>query len=643
MTVLDPIRAPRRTASEGTPAACPPPSAAERLRAAFARRCRQAVALRSALLLTADGADGGLRPSAVWPSGSHPPLPLLKASVRASQAARPVLEPLDVRAPEGPRVFAARIAVAGQTVGVIAVVLDGEASAVARELKAWQTLQPALGSGDRVAGVAAGPQAPSAAPVSQAGDAQGGPTAAAPPHAERPPAGPDGVGAPDEAARLLESQAVIAEARDLEAALAGWVSAVARRFACRRVAFGWRSRAGSRVVALSDSAAGAPGPDVGAPLAMAMDEALDQQCPVAWPARPGARAAVTLGQAQVARLAHCAAVCSVPLFAAGRPVGALCLEREDRAFEPAELEALERLAAFAAPMLALRRRADRPLHGLAVRARERLSGPGHGVRLLVLITTVAAGFALTRPVADPVSAPARVEGAVQRQLTAPVDGWLLRAHVRPGDPVRADQVLVELDDRDVALERLRWHTEAQQADRQATEALAREDRGQYAVHAARAAQARAQRGLADAHLARLQVRAPFDGLVLAGDLTQALGAPVRAGDTLLTVAPGDRHRVIVEVDERDIERVVPGRPGVVALTARAGATVALEVVRIAPAAQAREGRTFFEVEARPLGDAPLRPGYQGVARLEAEPRRLAAALFERPWRRVADALWAWGW
>jgi RND family efflux transporter MFP subunit len=373
-----------------------------------------------------------------------------------------------------------------------------------------------------------------------------------------------------------------------------------------------------------------------------MDEALDQQACVAWPGLPGADARRVAAQAQLARLSQASAVCSVPLVAVGEPVGALSLERTEP-FDEATRHELERIAAFVAPVIALRRQADRPLATLGAKLRARLFGRGRRLGLVLVAIGVAVAAAAWVPVPDRVSAAARVEGAVQRALTAPSDGWLMRVHVRPGDAVRAEQVLVELDDRDLSLERLRHATEAEQADRQATEAIAREDRAQFAVHSARAAQARAQLALIDARLDRQRVRAPFDGIVLAGDLTQSLGAPVRAGDALLSVAPAGRHRIVVEVDERDIARITPGGAGELALTAHAGRRVPIEVVRIAPAAVVRDGRNVFEVEARPAADADLRPGYLGVAKLNADARPVLRSALERPWRAISQRLWAWGW
>ena len=84
----------------------------------------------------------------------------------------------------------------------------------------------------------------------------------------------------------------------------------------------------------------------------------------------------------------------------------------------------------------------------------------------------------------------------------------------------------------------------------------------------------------------------------------------------MTLAPDERFRVIIEVDERDIARVRPGQHGRLALAATPGETLAFRVSRILPVAVAADGRNFFEVEAvfDDEGNA-LRPGLRGVAKI----------------------------
>jgi hypothetical protein len=122
-------------------------------------------------------------------------------------------------------------------------------------------------------------------------------------------------------------------------------------------------------------------------------------------------------------------------------------------------------------------------------------------------------------------------------------------------------------------------------------------------------------------LGRTRIEAPMDALVLDGDLSRSVGMPVRRGDTLMRLTPDEAPRVVIEIDERDIDAVRPGQPARLALSALPWDTLALQVERVQPAAHSVEGANVFEVEARLQAGATtdplaLRPGLTGVARVE---------------------------
>ena len=131
--------------------------------------------------------------------------------------------------------------------------------------------------------------------------------------------------------------------------------------------------------------------------------------------------------------------------------------------------------------------------------------------------------------------------------------------------------------------------------------------------------------------------------MIKGDLSQSLGAPVQRGEALMTIAPRDQYRLIVEVDERDIGDVRAGQSGHLALSALPVETIAFTIERVTPVATIKDGRNSFEVEARlEPGDAPLRPGLQGVAKIDAGTQSFAWIWTHRitDWLRLA--LWSWG-
>jgi hypothetical protein len=131
-------------------------------------------------------------------------------------------------------------------------------------------------------------------------------------------------------------------------------------------------------------------------------------------------------------------------------------------------------------------------------------------------------------------------------------------------------------------------------------------------------------------------------MVIGGDLTQSLGAPVQRGQVLMTLAPHDGYRLILDVDERDVSELKLGQRGQLALGALPSRRIDFQLQRITPVAVAAEGRNSFEVEARLEEVLPaMRPGLRGVAKIETGTRSVLG-IVTRPvvdWLRLA--FWRW--
>lgn len=418
-----------------------------------------------------------------------------------------------------------------------------------------------------------------------------------------------------------------------------------------RVSVGFQQNGAMRVAALSHGAALDENQTLVRALAAAMDEAVDQSATIALPALAESPR-ITLAHAVLRRAGG--AVYTIPLVNLGEIAGAVTLENfgeraDGHPFGAAELALCEHMVNLVGPVLALKRENDRSstqrLRLWCSRQWQRMATPGElpfkfavggGALLLAFVAFV--------PMPYSISAPTRLEGSVQRALVAASDGFIQQTAVRPGDKVKEGQVLAELAQNDLQLERSKRDSELAQHVTAYGAAFARADRSLLMVNQAKMAEARAQLELVDQQIARAQIRAPFDGVVISGDLTQSLGSPVQRGAVLMVVAPADQFRLIVEVDERDIVDIKSGAKGRVALAAMPGTTFSFGIDRVMPLAATRDGRHFFEVEGRlDASGAALRPGLQGVARIEADSRPLAAMAFGRLLNWVKMRAWSWGW
>ena len=420
-----------------------------------------------------------------------------------------------------------------------------------------------------------------------------------------------------------------------EGAAMALVTELVNAVGCDRVSFGfWNDRRVS-VAAVSHTAHFTRRMNLHRAVARAMEESLVQREAVRFPLPEDAPVLVNRDHAELASLQGVTNVMTIPLHAAGRYKGALTFERSaERPFTADEVQFGQSVAALACPALEAKRLEERPLavkawHALQEQVR-RMIGPGRTRRKLLAVLAVVLVAVLVFAKGDyRLAADLALEGAVIRTLVAPFDGFIREAPARPGDVVSENGVLCRLDDRDLRLERVRLAGQRTQLQRQLQEALANRDRVNVNVVGAQLDQTEAQIALVESRLGRAEIRSPFIGIVISGDLSQRLGGAVRLGEVLFEVAPLDTFRVALEVDERRIADVHPGQTGHLVLSALPDETLAFTIERLTPIAEAREGRTFFRVEARLADAGPrLRPGMEGVGKIDVD-RRLLVSIYTR--------------
>jgi RND family efflux transporter MFP subunit len=403
---------------------------------------------------------------------------------------------------------------------------------------------------------------------------------------------------------------------------------LAERLGCERVAVGWLRGRRLRVASLSNAVRFSEESDAVRELREAMQESIEQDACIERAAGVPTAALETTAHEDLLRSSGARTVCTVPLAAHDRAVGAVTFEwTQPAALTDAARQQLRELATLSGPILELMARAEAGPLGRMRASWTRWSERHFGGQRLAVAAIGAAlmGIAVLAvvPGSYRVSAEARLEGRVQRALVAAVPGYLAEANARAGDLVRQGDVLARLDDRDLALEKRKWESRKAQLQLEQREALAARDRTQVSILRAQIDQAAAELGLAEESLARTHVVAPFDGIVVEGDLDRSLGSPVEQGSVLFELAPLDGYRIIVEVDGRDIADVQPGQRGRLTLEALPDQPMPLVVDRVTPISTTEGGRNYFRVEAaleQPV--AALRPGMSGIAKIDAGRRRL---------------------
>jgi RND family efflux transporter MFP subunit len=447
---------------------------------------------------------------------------------------------------------------------------------------------------------------------------------------------------------VLEIVAAGAVQERFAAAAMAIANELATRLRCDRVSIGLYHGRKLRIDAVSHSAQFKERTNLMRAVAAAMEEAIDQSVTVAFPPVGTGTPAVSRAHEALMQGHGTGACITVPLMAGSRVSGAITLERPaERPFDGETVEICEAVAGLAGPMLDVHRREDQWLLGRAAEKSgdtlRKLFGPRHaGLKLGAIVFALVLAFMTLGKGTFRVSATTLLEPLVQQAAVAPFDGYIREAPARAGDIVKQGAVLARLDDRELRLERLKWMSQEEEYAKQFRQAMADRNPAQVQIVTAQLEQARAQAARINDQLQRTTVSAPFDGIVVSGDLTQQLGAPVEKGKVLFEVAPLASFRLVVKVDERDVAYVQPGQRGSLLLSAFPYDPMTFTVTQVTPVSDPKEGRNTFRVEGElATTETRLRPGMQGVGKVE-----IGEARYIWIWtREITDwlRLTAWKW
>lgn len=257
---------------------------------------------------------------------------------------------------------------------------------------------------------------------------------------------------------------------------------------------------------------------------------------------------------------------------------------------------------------------------------------------------VAAVALLALPVRESALAPAEVTAVDAQVVAAPQDGAVKTMKVVPNAPVKAGDLLFELDEtvlanrRGVVAESLRTaRADLLQAEQKAFDDAA--SRAELAVLRGKVAEREAELQSVARQLERLQVRAPADGIFIYGDQSDWAGRPVQTGERVGLLADPSRLGVTAWLPVADAINLEPG----------AEMTLYLHVAPLSPL-PGRLEETSYQAIVSPEGTASyrvrgvlmerteaVRIGLKGTTKVYG--RRVPAAYLV--FRRPLAALRAW--
>ncbi|MGI9329423.1 MAG: efflux RND transporter periplasmic adaptor subunit [Gammaproteobacteria bacterium] len=576
-------------------------------------QCRHIEGLQQGFLLLGKSERGPFQPVAAWPASSATPAALNIVAVAALREGGPIIRPLKSEAagssPAG-QILAAPLPPEMGFCGVVVVVQDpGSEAQGATSLQqlvanlAWLKLpQPQTRPGESSS--------------SQSFEL------------------------------AVEVMAAGAANADCRTAAQSMMAKLADLLDLQQVSFGVVEGGVARILAVSDRAQVTDKPNLHKPEVAAMHEAIDSRRPFAYSG--GDEESMGSAHERLSEHTGNQSIYSVPFVSDEHFAGALLFQAKDSgSFDAARVASCDLCAALVGPLLYDKYLLDQPAHQRLRRefgkVFEKVLGSGYLLAKAAALGLAALVLLLQWISVDyRVTADARVEGLVQRAIVAPIDGYISEAMRRAGDQVEAGELIARLDDRDLSLQERQLVSEQAQLSGEYREAMSLRDDAEVSILRARLDRVAAQLDLVREQLARTRITAPLAGVLVQGDLSQSLGAPVERGDPLFEVAPLSGYRVLLQVDERDIGLLSPDATGHMALVGMPDSRLPIQVERITPISTSEDGHNFFTVEARlQTTEASLRPGMQGVGKLYVGERSLGWVWTHRLVNWIQLSTWSW--
>ena len=456
----------------------------------------------------------------------------------------------------------------------------------------------------------------------------------------------------------METLAAINEHERFAGVAMSFCNEVASRWQADRVGFGVLKGRYVQLKALSHTEKFSRKMTLVQDIESAMEECLDQDVEVTYPA-PSDATSVSRAAAELSKRHGPTVVLGLPLRRKGEPVGVVTVERPaGEAFAPEEIEALRLACDLCTSRLMNLYEHDRWFGARAVASlREGLAvvaGPKHTwAKLIVVLGFAAVVFLVFAKGEYRAEAPFVLEATEQQVIPAPFDGYLKEVNVEPPDMVEAGKTeLATLDTAELRLQLASSRAELAGYLKESAAAMRDGKTADAQIAEAKADKTRAEMRLLEHRIGQATILSPLSGCVVKGELKRKKGAPVKTGDVLFEIAPLESIRAVLSVPEDLIADVIAadrkaraeGKElhGELATAAHPEIRVPFVVERINPVAEVVNQRNVFKVRVKLLEvrhELRMQPGMEGAAKIDIEPRRYAWIWTRRLVNWVRMKLW----
>ena len=418
--------------------------------------------------------------------------------------------------------------------------------------------------------------------------------------------------------------AVNSPTRFLEAAMV-LCNELATWLGCSRVSLGFLKGRCIQVKAMSHTDTFSRRMQVVQSIETVMEECLDQDLEVLYPAAESAMVASRCATAHAEGHGPLA-ILSVPVRRAGEPTAVVTLERPpEKPFNRMEeIEAVRLVCDLCAPRLTDLGLQDRWIGARFAQELRRLAGGliGHehtGLKLAAVSIFVGGMLLATTNGEYRIDTTFTLKAQHRQVVAAPFDTFSKTVLVEPGDKVEGGQtVLGTLDTVELRLQLAALMAEQLGYRKQMTAAMRDHKTAEAHIAEAQSQEVGARIRLTQSRIDQARLVAPIDGWVVSEDRKQNIGAPVETGEIIFEIAGIDSLRAELYVPETAIADLTVDQEGLLAAVGHPDQKIGFVIERINPIAEVIDNRNVFRVRARILEQPEwMRPGMEGEAKISA--------------------------
>ena len=260
---------------------------------------------------------------------------------------------------------------------------------------------------------------------------------------------------------------------------------------------------------------------------------------------------------------------------------------------------------------------------------------GSRTSLVMFIIYMAAAGIMAIPVPHRIECAAVLEPTAKRYLVSPEQGIIRDVLVKPGQVVRSQQLVAQMEDSHLIAQRdeLMFHRnmlleqiQSNHGDAENPTILDLE------IQKLEEKIARLSQKIFDC-----RIYSPIDGIVIEGDYHDSTNVPVQLGESLLVVAPMDELIVRLDVPQQHYQYVGTAQDVSITLESQGNKPLTGKIESLQPNVKRVNGKNMFVANVHVENPGPLRPGMTGVAHIKEQNRAIGWILVRRGWKTLTQA------